>query len=226
MAAPSGKTIKSKEFEDVYFSAKDGLAETRHVFLDGNGLPEAWLGVDEFVIAETGFGTGLNFLAVWKLFDEAAVAGQSVHFISVEKFPLTAKEIDDALSHWGELDDYRTKMVSAYPDDPSGVFECAFGNVRLTIYFDDVVDGLESIGAQCEAPVDAWFLDGFRPNSNPEMWSDDVFKQVGRLSKAGSSFATFTSAGFVRRGLMAVGFDVKKTPGYGHKREMSVGVFQ
>jgi tRNA 5-methylaminomethyl-2-thiouridine biosynthesis bifunctional protein len=213
---------RSKEFDDVYFSAEDGLAETRHVFLDGNGLPVAWDGCDEFVIAETGFGTGLNFLAVWKLFEEKALDAQKLHFISVEKFPLTAQEVDDALSHWEELDEFRVQLVAAYPDNPQGVFECHFGTVKLTIYFDDVVDGFQ----QCERAVDVWFLDGFRPSSNPEMWTEDVFAQVARLSKAGARFATFTSAGFVRRGLEAVGFEVKKVPGFGRKREMSVGVFQ
>ena len=213
---------RSKEFDDVYFSAEDGLAETCHVFLDGNGLPEAWAGADEFVIAETGFGTGLNFLAVWKLFLEHARPEQRLHFISVEKFPLKASEIDDALSHWEELSDFRTQLVAAYPKDPKGVFEFDFGPVKLTVYFDDVVDGFE----RCDAQVDAWFLDGFRPASNPEMWSDAVFEQIGRLSQKGTRFATFTSAGFVRRGLQAVGFDVKKIPGFGRKREMSVGVYR
>ena len=214
--------IRSQEFDDVYFSAGDGLAETRHVFLDGNGLPETWSGAKQFVIGETGFGTGLNFLAVWKLFGETAAEGQKLHFISVEKFPLSAEQIDEALSHWGELDEYRAQLVEVYPENPIGVFEHDFGRVKLTITFDDVVDGLK----QADTIVDAWFLDGFRPSSNPEMWTDAVFEQVARLSKEGTRFATFTSAGFVRRGLEAVGFDVKKVPGFGRKREMSVGVFR
>jgi len=213
---------RSKEFDDVYFSAVDGLAETRHVFLDGNGLPEAWLGKETFVIGETGFGTGLNFLALWALFEEQSGPNKKLHFISVEKYPLSSDEIDAALAHWSELDANREQLVAAYPENPTGVFEHDFGHVKLTIYFDDVVDGFK----QCEKIVDAWFLDGFRPSSNPEMWSDDVFVEVARLSSAGARFATFTSAGFVRRGLAAVGFDVRKVPGFGLKREMSVGVFR
>jgi len=217
MAAP-----RSKEFDDVYFSAEDGLAETRHVFLSGCGLPDAWSGQDEFVIGETGFGTGLNFLAVWKLFEETSTPEQKLHFISVEKYPLLASDIDEALSHWGELDDYRTQLVDAYPENPSGVFEHDYGRVKLTIYFEDVVEGLK----KADIPVDAWFLDGFRPSTNPEMWNDSVFEQIARLSKSGTRFATFTSAGFVRRGLEAVGFEVSKVPGFGRKREMSVGVMR
>jgi len=214
--------IRSQEFDDVYFSAEDGLAETRHVFLDGNGLPGAFAGHDVFVVGETGFGTGLNFLAVWDLFLKAGRAGQTLHFISVEKFPLSKVQIDEAMAHWPELDGLRSQLVDVYPDAPGGVFEYNFENVTLTLYFGDVVDGF----AACNICVDAWFLDGFRPSSNPEMWSDAVFAQVARLSREGASFATFTSAGFVRRGLSAVGFDVSKVPGFGRKRGMSVGVFR
>ena len=213
---------RSKQFDDVYFSAQDGLAETRHVFLDGNALPQNFKGKVEFVIAETGFGTGLNFLAVWDLFLKSAKEGQKLHFISVEKYPLSRDEIDDALSHWGELDALRQKLVAVYPEDAVGVMHVDFGDVRLSVYFDDVVDGF----AQVSQTVHAWFLDGFRPSSNPDMWSDAVFEQIARLSDTGTSFATFTSAGFVRRGLSAVGFDVRKVPGFGRKREMSVGVFR
>jgi len=215
---------RSKEFDDVYFSAEDGLAESVHVFLDGNRLPDVWDGKAVFVVGETGFGTGLNFLAVWDLFRKAGVTGgaQKLHFISVEKYPLSKDAIDNALGRWAALDDLRDLLVAAYPDAPRGVFDYDFEDVRLTVYFDDVVDGL----SQCEACVDAWFLDGFRPSSNPEMWSDDVFAQIARLSKVGTSFATFTSAGFVRRGLGAVGFDVRKVSGFGRKREMSVGVMR
>lgn len=217
MAAP-----RSKEFDDVYFSARDGLGETRHVFLEGNDLPDAWERRDWFVVGETGFGTGLNFLTVWKLFNDTKGVGQRLHFISVEKYPLSAAQIDEALAHWCELDELRAQLVDAYPDDPEGVVNIEFLGVRLTIYFDDVVDGL----SRCEAEVDAWFLDGFMPSCNPEMWRDEVFEQVGRLSREGTTFATFTSAGFVRRGLSAVGFDVKRVPGFGWKRHMSIGVFR
>ena len=133
-------TLRSGVFDDVYFSAEDGLAETRHVFLAGNSLPEAFDGADEFVIGETGFGTGLNFLAVWKLFEETAKAGARLHFMSVEKFPLSTEKIDDALAHWADLDEYRSRLTDVYPDEAAGVFEADFGLVKLTVYFDDVVD--------------------------------------------------------------------------------------
>ncbi|MFK7839841.1 MAG: tRNA (5-methylaminomethyl-2-thiouridine)(34)-methyltransferase MnmD [Bdellovibrionales bacterium] len=217
MSAP-----RSKQFDDVYFSAQDGLAETRHVFLDGNDLLNQWVDRDRFLIGETGFGTGLNFLAVWALFDCHRAPDQHLHFISVEKYPLSVDEVYDALSHWPELDLYRDQLVSVYPDACEGVFHHDFGAVSLSVYFDDVLKGL----SQYPANVDAWFLDGFRPSSNLEMWTEDVFKEVARLSQSETRFATFTSAGFVRRGLESVGFDVKKVPGFGRKREMSVGVLR
>lgn len=214
---------RSKEFDDVYFSAEDGLAETRHVFLDGNGLPLAWAGKDYFTIFETGFGTGLNFLAVWKLFEEVAQQEKSIRFVSLEKFPLSKDDIDQALKHWGELDELREQLVDAYPDDPSGVFRAQLSDrVSLDIHFGDANDVMPAL----DIDVDAWFLDGFKPSSNPDMWSDAVFQNMARMSHTGSTFATFTSAGFVRRGLAAVGFDVQKVPGYGRKREMSVGVYR
>lgn len=214
---------RSKEFDDVYFSAEDGLAETRHVFLQGNNLPAAWAGKEHFTIFETGFGTGLNFLAVWKLFEDSAKGDQTLRFVSVEKFPLGAGEIDAALSHWGELSDWRERLVAVYPQKPVGVFRAQMNaRVSLEVHFGDANDVMPAL----EMDVDAWFLDGFKPSSNPEMWSETVFAAMGRMSHAGSSFATFTSAGFVRRGLQAAGFEVRKVPGYGRKREMSVGVYR
>lgn len=213
---------RSKEFDDVYFSAEDGLAETRHVFLDGNDLPDAWADRDRFTICETGFGTGLNFLAVWKLFEDTAAPDQSLEFISFEKFPLSADEIMDALYVWqGEFDTKLTVLKKCYPEDLNGRQRIVISDrIVLTLIFGDVNEEILTLDTQ----VDAWFLDGFKPSSNPDMWSETVFENMARLSKKGASFATFTAAGFVRRGLQAVGFDVKKVRGFGRKRDMLVGV--
>lgn len=217
---------RSKIFDDVYFSAEDGLAETRHVFLDGNDLPDAWLGRGEargeFVIAETGFGTGLNFLAAWKLFEETAAAGQHLRFISVEKYPLSYDEVREALSVWDELADYTARFCEVYSCEQNVLDVQVNDRVRITVYFGDVVDGL----AQVEAPVDAWFLDGFKPSSNPDMWSEAVFAHMARLSRSGASFATFTAVGAVRRGLRDAGFAVRRVKGFSWKWHMSVGVFE
>lgn len=204
---------RSKEFDDVYFSAEDGLAETRHVFLDGNGLADAWLGQDHFTICETGFGTGLNFLAVWKRFEETAAADQSLHFISFEKYPLEISEIEAALQPFA--DEFTAQMPVYLEQHPN--IETA--RVKLTLIIGDVNEELPKL----EMPVDAWFLDGFKPSSNPEMWSETVFENMARLSHSGTTLATFTAAGFVRRGLQAAGFEIEKVPGYGRKREMVIG---
>lgn len=207
---------RSKEFDDVYFSAENGLAETMHVFIAGNNLPRAWEGRDEFTICETGFGTGLNFLAAWTLFEETAAPGQRLHFISFEKYPLDAEKIAEWLGPWeNEFGERLKTLVSRYGP---GTAEMS-GRVNLTLIFGDVNEEIPKL----EAAVDAWFLDGFKPSANPEMWSGTVFANMARLSAPGASLATFTAAGFVRRGLAAAGFEVKKARGYGAKRDMTVG---
>lgn len=210
---------RSKEFDDVYFSAENGLAETMHVFIAGNDLPRRWEGRPEFTICETGFGTGLNFLAVWKLFEETASPDQRLHFISFEKYPLRKEEIREYLTPFftSALENLE-KFLSVYPS-ASGTVKIT-DRVALTLILGDVNEEIPKLNAS----VDAWFLDGFKPSSNPEMWSETVFTNMARLSRTGATLATFTAAGFVRRGLAAAGFEVKKVKGYGHKRDMTVGV--
>lgn len=215
-------TIRSDQFDDVYFSVDDGLAETTHVYLDGNDLPTGFSRCGaEVVIAETGFGTGLNFLAAWRLFDKHRSAEQRLHFVSFEQFPLGADEIRAALSPWAEAFGTRIDdMLHVYPERPRGVFSVAVNDsVSLTIYFADV----NAVIANVEADVDFWFLDGFTPAKNPEMWTDLLFENMARLSRDGAHLATFTAAGFVKRGLQDAGFEVFKRPGFGRKRDMLVG---
>ena len=203
-------SLRSKQFDDVYFSKEDGLAETRHVFLEGNGLPDAWVDKEKFVIAETGFGTGLNFLAAWQLFEETAREDQELHFYSVEKYPLDHSVAVDALKDWN---------LPALPDIQYGLQHYVTDRVTLEVRQGDANDVLPRM----TIAADAWFLDGFKPSSNPEMWTDTIFENIARMTKEGGSFATFTAAGFVRRGLEEVGFEVRKTPGFGTKRDMLVG---
>ncbi len=217
---------RSKQFDDVYFSKQDGLAESRYVFLGGNDLPDAWNNKEHFTICESGFGTGLNFLAVLKLWLESD-AGQrpaSLHFISFEKYPLDKEFIENALLRWGELKEVLAKLLAIYPVDLSnGIYELSvMDGVRLTLIFGDINDEIPLL----DTKVDCWFLDGFKPSSNPDMWSNLLFENMARLSNNGASFATFTAAGFVRRGLEAVGFNVRKIRGFGNKREMCVGLYK
>lgn len=214
---------KSKQFDDVYFSVEDGLAETHHVFLDGNDLPDAWSGQARFVICETGFGTGLNFLSAWKLFEESADTDQKLDFISVEKYPLEGDFIQASLAHWSDVFEGRLEhLVEHYPMRVPGFHRIQITDrVTLTLIFDDINHALPVLDAR----VNCWFLDGFKPSSNPDMWSDILFREMARLSLSEASFATFTAAGDVKRGLQGAGFDVQKVTGFGRKREMLIGRF-
>ncbi|UTH74085.1 bifunctional tRNA (5-methylaminomethyl-2-thiouridine)(34)-methyltransferase MnmD/FAD-dependent 5-carboxymethylaminomethyl-2-thiouridine(34) oxidoreductase MnmC [Chromobacterium sp. IIBBL 290-4] len=211
-------------FGDVYFSRDAGLDETRHVFLRHNQLQERFAALPEdggFCIAETGFGTGLNFLCAWQLFDAHAPAGARLHFVSAEKFPLSPDDLRQALNLWPELQPWSAPLLAQYGEMTPGWHRLplAGGRATLTLMIGDVLDVLP----QLDARVDAWFLDGFAPAKNPDMWQQSLFDQMARLSAPGASFATFTSAGIVRRGLAAAGFEVKKAPGHGQKRHISQG---
>ncbi len=223
---------RSTQFDDIYFSAENGLEETAHVFLHGNDLPAAWQGrgqgegqeQDQFTICETGFGTGLNFLSVWKLFEETAEETQTLDFISVEKYPLKAEEIKNSLAPWAEYFGLRIDiLLEKYPLRIAGFHRVKINQqITLTLLIGDVAEELPRL----EASVDCWFLDGFTPAKNPDMWNTEVFAQMARLSKEGASYATYTAAGDVRRGLAAAGFSVEKQKGFGHKRDMIAGCFK
>lgn len=206
-------------FDDVYFSKAGGVAETTHVFLKGNGLPERFASHANFTIGELGFGTGLNFLVAWDAFLKHAPAGHHLHFVSLEKFPLTPVMLREALASYPEFKTLSEQLIENYPLRLPGLHRVHFPRVTLTLGFGDA----EELLPQIDACIDAWFLDGFAPAKNADMWSLPVLNQVGRMSAAGTTFATFTSAGNVRRGLSQQGFAVEKVPGFGHKREMSTG---
>ncbi|MDY0029391.1 MAG: FAD-dependent 5-carboxymethylaminomethyl-2-thiouridine(34) oxidoreductase MnmC [Pseudobdellovibrionaceae bacterium] len=218
------ETPRSEQFDDIYFAVENGLAESRYVFLEQNYLPAGFRGKSKFTICETGFGTGLNFLCAWTAFEEHAAQGAQLTYISFEKFPLSKTDIAKYLAHWAhEFDGRLDRLVELYPLRIGGWHKIRVSSsVTLLLIFDDVNRALP----QLDEPVDCWFLDGHAPAKNPDMWSDVVFSEMGRLSVDGSRFSTFTAAGFVRRGLGAVGFEVSKVRGYGHKRDMSVGVFK
>lgn len=217
-----------RRFGDVYFSRSDGLAESRYVFLHNNHLGERWRRLPAqrpgtFTLAETGFGTGLNFLAAWDLWRQTAPAGWQLQFISVEKFPLDRADLAAALALWPQLQELATQLLEAYPAAASGGFHRRrFGPVALTLIVADAAAGLGQLltADRHQAPVDAWLLDGFAPARNPDMWSPALFALIGRLSAGGTTAATFSAAGVVKRGLRSAGFEVEKTTGFGSKRDM------
>lgn len=222
----------SQQFDDVYFSNEDGLAETRYVFLQGNGLPERWLDSEttRFTVAETGFGTGLNFLTLWQSY--AALRQQSrdnlpqqLHFISFEKYPLSQKDLRTAHAYWPELSPFSEQLCAMWPSVLPGCHRLLLDNGRVTLdlWFGDVQQLIHLLPESLANAIDAWFLDGFAPSKNPDMWRQSLFNTMIKLTKPKGTFATFTAAGFVRRGLQQAGFEVQKVKGFGHKREMLVG---
>ena len=212
-----GGTPVSGRFDDIYFSAADGLAETRHVFLTGTGAPDVWSERRDFTIGELGFGTGLNFLATWRLWRATAPAPARLHYVAVEGFPMSAEAALRAVNAFGELRELAEQLNAVLPPRRPGFHRRTLdaGRVALTLVYAPVEDALDALVAD----VDAWYLDGFAPARNPEMWSDTVLTALARRSRGGARLATFSAAGAVRRGLQTAGFDVEKRPGYGTKRE-------
>ncbi|MCV2875825.1 tRNA (5-methylaminomethyl-2-thiouridine)(34)-methyltransferase MnmD [Rhodobacteraceae bacterium XHP0102] len=210
----TGNVPVSQQFDDPFFSLDNGLAETAHVFLRGNDLPERFC--DGFHIAELGFGTGLNFLASLAAFRAAKIKGV-LHFTSFEAFPLQSS---DLIRAWGA---YQTALPtdacaaltqsSELPQEvigPDYILHLQFGDARATL-------------PQWGEVADAWFLDGFSPAKNPELWEDHLMKAVAQHTKQGGTCATYTAAGAVRRALETAGFTVERVSGFGRKRHMTKG---
>ena len=216
-------------FQDVYFSSDNGMLETEYVFLQGNDLYHRWpqLDTDSFTIAETGFGTGLNFLCASKLWLSTASENAVLHFISTEKYPLSMQDITTALRLWPELHTISEPLITQYEQLINGIEIMLYDHrVRLSLLIGDATECLSNINPnKVGNEINAWFLDGFSPAKNPEMWQSGLFKQMARLSNHATTFATFTSAGDVRRDLSVAGFEISKQPGFGKKREMLTGRF-
>jgi len=212
---------EAPDFDDIYFSHLGGLDESNHVFINGNQLRERFKNALQFTIIETGFGTGLNFLAAWKLWQEVAPADSTLHFISTEKFPVNPEDLKKALSLWSDLTPLADQLLTNYiklTEESTVKFN---KNVKLALHIGDVSSTLPTITEK----ADCWFLDGFTPAKNPEMWQDTLYQDMAKLSHTGTTFATFTSAGAVRRGLEAAGFMVRKQKGFAYKKEMISGIF-
>ena len=228
-------TPVSRDFDDVYFSNDNGLEETRYVFLNGNHILSRFPDHprSQFVVAESGFGTGLNFLTLWQAFAHFRTAHpdatlQRLHFISFEKFPLTQDDLILSHQHWPELAPFAEQLQKQWPLPLAGCHRLIMdeGRVTLDLWLGDINALTETLDDSLNQKVDAWFLDGFAPAKNPEMWNDNLFSAMARLVRPGGTFATFTCAGFVRRGLKEAGFSVQKVKGFGRKREMLVGVME
>lgn len=217
-----GTVPAATNFGDIYFSVDGGLAETESVYLAGCGLPERWLQRMTFTIGELGFGSGLNFLATWRLWEQTCTGGAHLHFVSIEKFPFAAFDLSRALTAWPELKPYADRLVALWPGPVKGAHTLHMTpNITLTLLHDDVNTALQSLTGE----VDAWFLDGFSPAKNPAMWSPTVMQEIARLSAPGATIGTFTVAGAVRQALKTAGFYVQKKDGFGRKRQRLEAVF-
>ena len=214
----------SKQFGDVYFSKDNGLLETRHVFLNGNDLTERLSQLHDyqyFCVGETGFGTGLNILTLWQLWQQVRLDNHShLHVVSVEKFPLNKADLIRALNVWTELKPLAEKLIQQYPLPIAGCHRLSFPEERFSIdlWLGDAQDIFPTIPKT--QTVNAWFLDGFAPSCNPDMWQANVLDHMVRLSDFGTTFASFSVAGIFKRGLKQHGIQISRPRGFGHKREM------
>tara|TARA_R110001599_G_scaffold353188_1_gene590592 strand:+ start:21636 stop:23642 length:2007 start_codon:yes stop_codon:yes gene_type:complete len=221
---------RSTQFDDVYYSRDNGLQESEFVFLQGNDLPARWhnWNRERFCIAETGFGTGLNFLLTWNAWRSAQWPRPNLHYLSIEKYPLSAENMAKALAAWPELRPLTEQLLAQYPGLIPGQHRLLLeqGQITLDLWWEDVADALPDMASHHRPAVDAWYLDGFAPARNKAMWDDEVLDAVAALSRPNASFSTFTAAGHVRRQLAKSGFAVAKVPGYGSKRECLRGRMQ
>ncbi|MDO4625974.1 MAG: bifunctional tRNA (5-methylaminomethyl-2-thiouridine)(34)-methyltransferase MnmD/FAD-dependent 5-carboxymethylaminomethyl-2-thiouridine(34) oxidoreductase MnmC [Pasteurellaceae bacterium] len=221
----------SAQFDDIYFSKQDGLQEADYVFLQGNQLWQRWQQFhgEHFVIAEAGFGTGLNFFATLALFRQFRSqypdsSLKRLFFISFEKYPLRVEQLKLAQQAYPQFSTWANHLQRYWHHLVEGCLPIHFDDVRLDLWFGDIADNLPQLGDVMIERIDAWFLDGFAPSKNPQMWNDELYQFIARYTKLNGTFATFTAASAVRKGLQNVGFQISKRKGFGKKRECLQGI--
>ncbi|TFV90961.1 tRNA U-34 5-methylaminomethyl-2-thiouridine biosynthesis protein, partial [Oxalobacteraceae bacterium OM1] len=211
------------KYGDVYHSADGGLGQARHVFINGNGLPARWRGRDRdrFTIFETGFGLGLNFLATWQAWRGDPQRPARLHYVAVEKHPFRAADLAQLHAAWPELAALSAELHAQWPVPMPGFHRLLLdgGRVVLTLVFADIADALPQI----DAFADAFYLDGFAPSKNPDMWAPEILGRLNRVAAPGATLATYTIAAAVRKALAQAGFDCERVPGFGRKPEMLAG---
>ncbi len=221
LAYAADGTPFSEAFDDIYHSADGGPGQAQHVFLHGNGLPQNWQGRRSFTILENGFGSGLNFLATWAAWRADPQRPQRLHYLATELHPFAADDLARLHREWPQLEFLAEALRNSWPVLLPGFhrLEFAAGRVVLTLLLGDAETSLRKL----RASVDAFYLDGFDPNKNPQMWSTSLLRRCGQLAAPNATFATWCVAGQVRRALSEAGFVPKKQPGFGHKRQMLAG---
>jgi tRNA 5-methylaminomethyl-2-thiouridine biosynthesis bifunctional protein len=210
-----GQTPYSAQFEDVYHSAAGGPSQAREVFLRGNGLPRRWADRSRFVILETGFGLGINFLATLQAWRGDPARCARLHYVAIEKHPFSLEDLRTLHHGYPELKSEAAELHAKWPLLVSGAHRLEFGNAVLTLFFADV-----AVARELRLAADAFYLDGFAPDRNPEMWSPQLMRALSRLAAQDATAATWSVAASVRKALEVTGFAVEKAPGFGGKREM------
>jgi tRNA 5-methylaminomethyl-2-thiouridine biosynthesis bifunctional protein len=210
--------VYSLQFDDIYYNTDNGPAESEYVFLAGNDLPSRWQEKPHFSIAETGFGTGLNFLVTLKAWLDDSARCENLDYYAIEAYPLRATQLVEIHAHWPRFSSLSSELIEQYPNQATGCHSLSFGHgrVQLHLIFEDIKSSL----VRYRLNPNCWFLDGFAPAKNPSMWTPEILNNIALQSRPGTSLATFTAAGDVRRSLISAGFEVQKRTGFGRKREM------
>ncbi len=225
-----GATPRSTTFNDIYFSPKDGIAESTYVFIEGAQLETRICELSEhnvLTLVETGFGTGLNFLLTLALWQRHRSPGSRLHYIGIDAYPLRRPDVAKALQTFPELQQLSQWLLSRWPHPVKGCHRLVDDDagIRLDLWWEDASETLNDLASLQGRWVDIWYLDGFAPARDPALWSSSLLNAVAALSRPKTRFATFTAASDVKRQLQALGFTVNKRPGFGHKRECLYGEY-
>jgi len=211
----------SQRFDDPYFSFNGGLAETEHVFINGNRLRERWCNLPTFHVAELGFGTGLNMLATWHAFRQDNPDGH-LFFTSFERYPLSLSEMAQALEPFEEIQSELGQLKALKLRQ--GANELCAPGLTLKVIVGDANASILDWPWPEQEDANAWYLDGFSPVKNPELWNETLLREVARRTVSGGTFSTYSAAGWMRAIMASAGFTVSRVSGFGFKRHMSVGV--
>ncbi|MEP6943105.1 MAG: bifunctional tRNA (5-methylaminomethyl-2-thiouridine)(34)-methyltransferase MnmD/FAD-dependent 5-carboxymethylaminomethyl-2-thiouridine(34) oxidoreductase MnmC [Betaproteobacteria bacterium] len=222
LAFDASGTPFSPTYGDVYHSAASGPGQARHVFLAGNDLPRRWMGAHGFCIVECGFGLGLNFLATWSAWRDDPKRCASLHYVSIERHPFRREDLATLHARYPEFAGLSASLRAAWPTLVPGAHRLHLEHgVTLTLMFADAARALADVRAR----ADAFYLDGFAPEKNPDMWSQRVAKSMARLAKPGATLSTWSVARNVRDALSSAGFELERRPGFAAKRDMLAGRF-
>jgi len=214
----SGDSPWSRDFSDRYHSDAGACEESAHVFLLQNDIPNAWAAKDSFTIAELGFGTGLNFLLTWEALRNEPGALSALTYVSFEQFPLRCTDLERIWKLSGSLKPQADELIKKMAEPSVGCESIEFEGGLLTLKL--CIGDANVLLPAADFRADAWFLDGFCPRVNPELWNAELMREVALHSHPGTTASTYTVASSVRENLTKAGFEVEKAPGFGRKKEL------